>query len=155
MLALSCLLNSGSPDALVSDLAAQQESLRNFEVLRMAPANMTVADFSARVASAFYRWPMELLETELDHKAFASGVQHNLFDGNPDGWTAYVAHVQKKVAWFGTGLPRMKSGARDEAAPASGEATPAEPPAAATLLAEETESGERKSWPWPSRGSTS
>ena len=92
----------------MSDLAAQQESLRDFEILRMAPANMTVAEFSARVASAFYGWPIELLETELDHKALASAVQHKLFDGNPDGWKAYVEHVQKKVAWFGAGLPRTK-----------------------------------------------
>jgi hypothetical protein len=37
----------------------------------------------------------ELLETELNRNALASTVQHDLFDGNPSGWKAYVAHRQK------------------------------------------------------------
>ncbi|EUC20660.1 hypothetical protein PMI06_009922, partial [Burkholderia sp. BT03] len=39
--------------------------------------------FSARVASAFFLWPKELLESELNRNALASTVQHDLFDGNP------------------------------------------------------------------------
>jgi hypothetical protein len=49
---------------------------------------MTVVQFGARVASAFFLWPKELLETELNRNALVSTVQHDLFDGNPDGWKA-------------------------------------------------------------------
>jgi hypothetical protein len=59
--------------------------LQDFEFLRALAPKMTVAEFSARVASAFFLWPKELLETELNRNALASSVQHDLFDGNPDG----------------------------------------------------------------------
>jgi hypothetical protein len=42
--------------------------------------------------------PRQLLETEPNRNALASAVQHDLCDGNPDGWSAYVALMQKKVA---------------------------------------------------------
>ena len=107
---------------------------------------MTVADFSARVASAFSLWPKELLDAELNRKALASTIQHDLFDGNPDGWSAYVDHMQKKVKWFGTGLPEMKREAGAEPChEAEGEAGPAE--VAPSL--ERDAPGERKGWPWP------
>ncbi|WP_308112559.1 MULTISPECIES: hypothetical protein [Paraburkholderia] len=38
--------------------------LQDFEFLQARAAKMTVADFSARVTSAFFLWPKELLETE-------------------------------------------------------------------------------------------
>lgn len=106
--ALSCLARTGWPDALVVDLAKEQDLLQDFEFLRALARKMTVGEFSARVASAFFLWPKELLDTELNRNALASTVQHDLFDGNPDGWKAYVAYMQKKVKWFGTGLPQMR-----------------------------------------------
>ena len=37
-------------------------------------------------------------------------VQHDLFEGNPNGWNAYVAELQKKVAWFGEGKSKSDTG---------------------------------------------
>jgi hypothetical protein len=39
---------------------------------------MTVSEFSARVASAFFLRPKELLKSELNRNALASTVQHDL-----------------------------------------------------------------------------
>lgn len=144
--ALSCLARTGWPDALVVQLAKEQDLLQDFEFLRALARKMTVGEFSARVASAFFLWPKELLDTELNRNALASTVQHDLFDGNSDGWKAYVAHIQKKVKWFGTGLPEMRRDAwaeplyepAEKASPV-GVAPPPEPNAP----------GERKGWPWP------
>ena len=154
--ALSCLARTGRPDAPVAQLARQQEVLQDFVFLRALAPKMTMAEFGARVASAFFLWPKELLEAELNHKALASTVQHDLFDGNPDGWNAYVAHMQKKVGWFGTGLPKMKSGASEEPAPvAANDASPVETSVEAAPPAEWDAPDEKKGWPWPQPGSTS
>jgi hypothetical protein len=72
--ALSRLAKTGRPDAPVVQLAAQQESLQDFDFLRMVTPRMTVAEFSARFASAFFLWPKELLETDLNRKVLASTV---------------------------------------------------------------------------------
>ena len=93
--ALSCLARTGQPDTPVVQLATQ-ESLQEFEFLRALAPRMTVSEFGARVASAFFLWPKELLEAKLNRHALASTVQHDVFDGNPDGWKAYVAHMQQK-----------------------------------------------------------
>lgn len=154
--ALSCLAKTGRPDAPVAQLARSQETLQDFEFLRAIAPKMTVAEFSARVASAFSLWPKELLETELDRAALASTVQHDLFDSNPDGWTQYAVHVQKKVKWFGTGLPKMKSGTSEELAPAAaGDASPAEGSVEVASPVEWDLPDEKKGWPWPQPGSTS
>ncbi|WP_429577744.1 hypothetical protein [Paraburkholderia youngii] len=73
-----------------------------------------MADFSARVASAFFLWPRELLDTELNRRTLALTVQHELFDCNPDGWNRYVSHTRMKVKWFGKGLPGSGKAAMDE-----------------------------------------
>jgi hypothetical protein len=152
---LSCLAKTGRPDAPVAQLAKEQDSLQDFSFLRMV-APMTVAEFGARVASAFFLWPKELLEPDLNRKVLASTVQHDLFDGNPDGWNAYIAHVQKKVKWFGTGLPRMKRDASTEPAhDAAEEASPVEASVEAAPPAEWDAPDEKKGWPWPQPGSTS
>ncbi|SIT51143.1 hypothetical protein BN2476_1020002 [Paraburkholderia piptadeniae] len=76
---------------------------------------------------AFFLWPKELLETDLNRKVLASTVQHDLFDGNRDGWKAYVAYMRKKVSWFGTGLPEIQCDALEETAPAAAnDASPVE-----------------------------
>ena len=116
-----------------------------------------MAGFSARVANAFFLWPKELLETELNRNALASTVQHDLFDGNPDGWNAYVAHMQEKVGWFGKGLPEMKKRNADEPLHVAAEmdTSPAEASVKAAPLAEWDEPDDRRGWPWPQPGSTS
>jgi hypothetical protein len=157
--ALSCLTKAGRPDAPVARLAKEQDSLQEFGYLRALAPKMTVAEFSARVASAFFLWPKELLESELNRNALASTVQHDLFDGNPHGWDAYVAHMQEKVPWYGTGLPEMKKRDADEpprvAAEMDADASPAEASVEAAPLAEWDEPDDKKGWPWPQPGSTS
>jgi hypothetical protein len=153
--ALSCLARTGQPDAPVGQLATK-ESLQDFDFLRMVAPTMTLSQLGARIASAFFLWPKELLEAELNRNALASTVQHDLFDGNPSGWKAYVAHMQRKVAWFGTGLPEMESGSSEEPAPtAANDASPVEASVAAAPLAEWDTPDEKKGWPWPQPGSTS
>ena len=150
--ALNCLAIAGRPNATVAQLAMQQESLQDFEFLRALAPTMTVAEFGARVASAFFPWPKELLDAELNRNALASTVQHDLFDGNPVGWKTYVAHMQKKVGWFGTGLPKMKRRASDEPAHVvTEEAGPVEVAPSADSHAP----GEKKGWPWSEPVSTS
>jgi hypothetical protein len=142
----------------VARLAKEHGSLLEFRYLPALAPKMTVAEFSARVASAFLPWPKELLESELDRKALVSPVQHDLFDGNPDGWKAYVAHLQKKVKWFATGLrlPERKSGTREEPAQAVVEdASPTEMSVVAAPSVEWVPPDEKKGWPWPQPGSAS
>lgn len=154
--ALSCLANTNRPYARVVQLAKEQDSLQDFSFLGIVAPKMTVADFGARLASAFFLWPKELLEAELNRNALASTVQHYLFDGNPDGWKAYVAYMQKKVEWFGTGLPEMKANTSEIPAPAAAsEASPIESSVEPASLAEWDGPDEKKGWPWPQPGSTS
>jgi hypothetical protein len=144
--ALSCLARTGWPDALVVELAKEQDLLQDFEFLRALARKMTVGEFSARVASAFFLWPKELLDIELNRNALASTVQHDLFDGNPDGWKAYVAHMQKKVKWFGTGFPQVR---RDAWAEPLHDAAEAKSPVGGVPPPERDAPGERKGGPWP------
>jgi hypothetical protein len=154
--ALSCLTKAGRPDAPVAQLAKEQDSFQEFGYLRALAPKMTVTEFSARVASAFFLWPKELLESEHNRNALASTVQHDLFDGNPDGWKEYVVHVQKKVTWFGTGLPEIKTSVSDESAHvATEEASPVEASVKAAPSVEWDTPDEKKGWPWPQPGSTS
>ena len=154
--ALSCLARTGSPGASVAQLMREDESLRDFELLRALAPEMTVAEFTARVASAFFSWPKELLEMELNRYALALTVQHNLFDGNPDGWQAYISHVQKKVTWFGTGLSTVKKDTLVE--PSHDAANEAAPLAVSVAAAPPVEAGVRngkRGWPWPEPKKTS
>ena len=68
--ALSCLTKAGRPDAPVAQLAKEQDSFQEFGYLRALAPKMTVTEFSARVASAFFLWPKELLESELNRNAW-------------------------------------------------------------------------------------
>ncbi|MBB5503187.1 hypothetical protein [Paraburkholderia sp. MM5384-R2] len=112
--ALSCIARTGRPEALVVQLAKKQNLSQDFRFPQTLGPTMTVAEFSAGVAGAFFLWPRELRDAELNRNALASTVQHDLFDGNPDGWKTYAAHVQKKVKWSGMGLPQMKRAALAE-----------------------------------------
>jgi hypothetical protein len=144
--ALSCLAKNGRPTTLVARVMQEEDSLQRFEFLRALAPKMTVTELTQRIAGAFFPWPKALLEAELNRDALASSVQHKLFEGNPDGWKAYVTHVQKTVKWFGTGLPGMKADALAEPAhDAAKDATPA----AATLSDKSDAPIEKKGWPWP------
>ncbi|MGF6998834.1 hypothetical protein P3T25_007215 [Paraburkholderia sp. GAS32] len=154
--ALHCLARTSRPDAPVAQLAQKENSLQDFAFLRALAPTMTVAEFSARAASAFFLWPKELLETELNRNALASTVQHDLFDGNAEGWSAYVAHIQKKVAWFGTGLLKVKRDQMAEPSDDTGsQATPPEVTGEVPRAARRDAPSEKKGWPWPGPESTS
>jgi hypothetical protein len=146
--ALNCVMKTGWPDAPVAQLAKEEASLQEFEFLRVLAPKMTVTEFAERATSAFFLWPKELLEGELNRKVLASTVQHDLFAGNPAGWQAYIEHVRKKVAWFGSELPAMQE---DESAEPvhdlTEEASPAE--ASGNSSSRAPKSAETKAgWPW-------
>ncbi|MGF6937061.1 hypothetical protein OKW41_006223 [Paraburkholderia sp. UCT70] len=143
---LGCLARTGRPEALVVQLAKEQNLSQDFRFLQALGPKMTVAEFSAGVASAFFLWPKKLLDTELNRNALASTVQHDLFDGNPDGWNSYVGHLRKKVKWFGTGLPQMITDALAEPLHDAAEEVNRVGVASSP---ERDVPGERKGWPWP------
>lgn len=154
--ALKCLASTGAPDASVAHLMQEEKSLRDFEFLRALAPKMTVAEFSTRVGGAFFSWPKVLLETELNRDALASTVQRNLFDGNPDGWQAYIRHVQKKVTWFGVGLSSEQADALSEPShDAADEVSPVEMSITAAPPADAEVRNEKRGWPWPGSRSTS
>ncbi|MFM0666965.1 hypothetical protein [Paraburkholderia sediminicola] len=154
--ALNCLAGTNEPGALVAHLVRKHASLQDFAFLKALAPKMTVAEFSARAARSFFLWPTELLEAELNRDALASTVQHNLFDGNPDGWNAYIGYVQKKVKWFGTGLSNNKKDALAEPShDAPNEAGSVEAEDMALPAVEVEVRGEKRGWPWPEPSSTS
>jgi hypothetical protein len=154
--AVHLVTSSCSPDDLIGELATRQESLQDVELLQMVAPTMTVAEFAARTASALRRWPTALLETELDRNALVSTVEKDLFEGNPDGWNAYVTHLRKKVAWFGKSLSKTGGHARNKrtlVAPV--EEGPAEPSDGATPDTEQVAPKVKTTWPWPRRDAPS
>ena len=155
--AISCLTKAGRPAARVADLADSEDTLQEFVFLKALAPTVTAAQFAERAASAFFLWPKELLEEQLNRRALASTVQHDLFEGNPNGWKAYVTLLQKKVKWFGVDLPKMKRDLKPEAGRnASLEASPVESSSAPVeSVAEWGPSDEKRGWPWPQPGSTS
>ncbi|MGH3850203.1 MAG: hypothetical protein ACRDRT_10940 [Pseudonocardiaceae bacterium] len=155
--AISCLAKAAQPAAPVAELANREDALQEFVFLKALAPTITAAQFSERAASAFFLWPKELLEEQLNRRALASTVQHDLFEGNPNGWKAYVTLLQKKVKWFGVDLPKMKRDLMPEAVRnASEEASPVESSSVpAESVAEWGPSDEKRGWPWPQPGSTS
>lgn len=116
---------------------------------------MNAAEFGQRAASAYSLWPEELLEQELHHDALGSSVQHALSEGSSDGWKSFATHIQKKVIWFGTGLPEIKADVTPETIQGTPEkAAPVEtsPPAATTT--EWGISDDKRGWSRPQPGST-
>jgi hypothetical protein len=84
--ALSRVAGTGRPDASVAQLFKDEKSLHGFAFLRGLAPTINAAEFGKRAASAYSRWPKDLLEEELNRDALASSVQHDLFGGNPEGW---------------------------------------------------------------------
>lgn len=102
--AISCVAKCGGHYHTVGEAAAQEESLATFELLRQVDAELTPVEFVNAGTSAFFLWPVLLLEPELNRKAIAHLVQHDLFSGNRAGWDAYVDDMRHAVPWFGAGL---------------------------------------------------
>jgi hypothetical protein len=148
--ALNGLAKTRDEGASVARRFQEENSLQRFEFLRGLAPEMTVDEFTARVASAFSVWPRQLLEAELDRNGLASVVQHNLFDGNADGWNVYLSYVQKKVKWFGAGLSTME---KDVLAESSREAVNDLSGVEASVTAAPSDKlevlPEKKGWPWP------
>lgn len=154
--ALNGLAGTNEPGASVAQLARKHASLQDFVFLGAVAPDMTVAEFSARAARSFFLWPRVLLEAELDRDALASTVQHGLFDGNPDGWNAYVGYVQKTVKWFGSGLSNNKKNALTEPSyDAANAADSVESPVMAVTAVDVETRNEKRGWPWPEPRSTS
>ncbi|MGF6734695.1 hypothetical protein OKW50_006867 [Paraburkholderia youngii] len=106
--AVNWAINHDVNDKTVHELAATNEPLTRFPLLRNVSAHMTSMEFARRATSAFVEWPRELLEPELNRKRLASTVQRNLFEGNAEGWGAYVAGLRAEVPWFGVGLRLLR-----------------------------------------------
>jgi hypothetical protein len=155
--ALSRVAGTGRPDASVAQLFKDEKSLHGFAFLRGLAPTINAAEFGKRAASAYSRWPKDLLEEELNRDALASSVQHDLFGGNPEGWKVYVAHIRQNVKWFASGLPEMQS---QEVTQKTLHDTPesvdsAEKSTDAAATSEWGASDEKRGWPWPQPGSTS
>jgi hypothetical protein len=155
--AVSRLTSAGALETPVAQHVGNDASWQEFPFLSTLAAQMTVAGFSTQAARAFAQWPRELLEPALNRDALARAVQLELFDGNPAGWNAYVAYVQKHVAWFGAGLTEALEGSE----PAEKAAAVATKPTGATATAKaptthgDEPSNQKRGWPWPEPRSTS
>nr|WKF60779.1 hypothetical protein HUO10_005301 [Paraburkholderia busanensis] len=101
---VACLMKCGAHHHTVGEAAAQEKSLPDFPLLRHVDSELTPTEFVTLAASAFFLWPKQLLEAELNRNAIAHLVQHDLFSGNHAGWAAYVNEIRQTVPWFGEGL---------------------------------------------------
>jgi hypothetical protein len=148
--ALSGLAKTNDTNAPVVHRLKGANSLQQFAFLGGLSPDMTVTEFTQRVARAFSLWPRQLLETELDRNALAAAVRDNLFDGNAAGWGAYLDYVQKKVTWFGTGLSSIEEGDPVESSRDTlKKASQVEASGVAAPSAKPVESARKKGWPWP------
>jgi len=93
-----------------------------------------------------------LLEARLDHNAFVSPIESDLFEGNHDGWNAYIAQLQEKVTWFGKGRPKAESPARKKPPVAAIEQEGlVERSANVSPHAGQAAPEVKTIWPWPKR----
>ncbi|TDN68826.1 hypothetical protein [Paraburkholderia sp. BL10I2N1] len=104
------LLKCGDGHKTVRELAATNDSLAGFPLLGQVSPRMTAEQFVRHGTEAFFAWPRELLEPELNRKNLASTVRRTLFADDAAGWGAYVAALRSEVRWFGVGLPSLKAG---------------------------------------------
>ncbi|WP_408243375.1 hypothetical protein, partial [Paraburkholderia sediminicola] len=153
---LNRLASTSEGGASDARLMQKEHSLQHCEFLGALAPHMTVAEFIRGVGGAFFLWPKELLEAELNRDTLASTVRKHLFDGNPDGWNAYISHVQKKVKWFGASLSDTKQNAPTEPPhDATDEASPLAAPVTSVPAAGVEVRNEKRGWPWPEPRSTS
>lgn len=105
--AVHCLAATGDWNMALKDLLATTDALQDFAILKHVDAKMTAGQFVTKATGALFPWPKELLDTELNRKALAYTLRHDLFAGNPDGWTAFSKEMRAKVSWFGDGVPDL------------------------------------------------
>jgi hypothetical protein len=162
--AVNRLLKCGDDHKTVRELAAANTSLADFPLLTQISQRTTPQEFVLRATEAFFAWPRELLEPELNREHLASTVQRSLFVGNAEGWRAYVAGLKGEVPWFGAGLPSANAGEDVRADSADGAPESAQVNEAASTgdvernggqpggRRENVETSERiyPSWPWKS-----
>ncbi|REG48548.1 hypothetical protein B0G80_4788 [Paraburkholderia sp. BL6669N2] len=158
------LLKCGDGHKTVRELAEAHDPLGGLPLLEQVSPRMTAEQFVQRVSDAFFAWPRELLEPELNRRRLASTVRRSLFAGNAEGWRAYVAALRGEVPWFGAGLPPLKAGedvCTDSTDGSSGSLQADEAPSASDVernggqaedQRESVESSGRvyPSWPWKS-----
>ncbi len=158
------LLRCDDNDRTVHELAAANASLAGRPLLTQVSQRMTSKEFVRRATDAFFAWPRELLEPELNCERLASAIQQNLFAGNAEGWRAYVAALRGEVSWFGVGVRLLNAGedVRADSTEADPERVQLNEVAAAGDVErnggqaedrrESVESAERiyPSWPWKS-----
>lgn len=89
--AISCVMKCGHRYNTIGEAYAQEETLASFTFLRQIDAEMTPYDFAKRAASAFFLWPKELLDEDLNRKVLAHVVQHDLFANDQSGWNKYIS----------------------------------------------------------------
>ena len=99
--AVSCVMKCGHRYNTIGEAFAQEETLASFTFLRQIDAEMTPYDFAKRAASAFFLWPKELLDEDLNRKVLAHVVQHDLFANHQSGWNEYTSVLRRDVPWFG------------------------------------------------------
>src|SRR5258706_1334991 len=162
--AVSGLLKCGAGHKTVHELAAANASLAGRPLLTQVSQRMTSKEFVRRATDAFFAWPRELLEPELNRERLASALQRNLFAGNAEGWRAYVAALRGEISWFGVGVRLLNAGedVRADSTEADPERVQLNEVAAAGDVErnggqaedrrESVESAERiyPSWPWKS-----
>jgi hypothetical protein len=107
--AVSCVMAFGEDQQTVHQLVAEHELLEAFPLMTHVSVGMRARDFAQRAMSAYCSWPQELLKSELGRDLLAATVQRNLFLGNPTGWHAYLATLQREVPWFGRGIQLVET----------------------------------------------
>jgi hypothetical protein len=155
---VACLLKREAGQRSGHQLAETDRSLASLPLLGQVSPRMTPVEFAQRASAAFYTWPSELLEAELNREELASTVQQHLFAGNPDGWRAYVAERRVEVPWFGEGVAVLEAAAEPisravRGQPETGAPEPSEFERARDsepTARESAETSERiyPSWPW-------
>jgi hypothetical protein len=162
--AVNGLLKCDDNDRTVRELAAANASLAVRPLLTQVSPRMTSKEFVQRATDAFFAWPRELLEPELNRERLASTIQRNLFAGNAEGWRAYVAALKGEVPWFGVGVPLLKAGedVRADSTEVDSERVPVnEVAAAGDVERNDGQAGDHResvesseciypSWPWKS-----
>src|ERR1700676_2971088 len=139
--AVHCLAATGEWDMAPKGLLATTDSLQDFSILKHVDAGMTAGQFVTKATGALFLWPKELLDTELNRKALAHTLRHDLFAGNPGGWSAFSKEMRAKVSWFGDGVP-------DRAKPdTEGDDNSAAPVGAVSQQADDAGTG-KPLWPW-------
>ena len=102
--AIACVMKNAHHYNTVGNAIAQEDALVDFAILGFVDLELSPTEFVKCASNAFFLWPKELLEEELNHKLLGHLVQHDLFAGNQVGWNNYMQTVQRDVPWFGSGL---------------------------------------------------